>query len=152
MQAGLKPGDIVTRINGVAVNSESAFEEELSYRYPGDKITITYLRNNKPSTVSVTLVNTDGTTEIIRRNILEAQMLGAHLESTRYGVKVFRIKENSIFKQMGVPENFTIVAINRVRIKEPQEVVDFFKTFKGRGAIYGVNTSRQQIEIPFTIR
>lgn len=152
MQAGLKPGDVITRINGVAVNSQSGFEEELSYRYPGDKITITYLRNSKPSTVSVTLVNTDGTTEIIRRNILEAEILGAHLESTRYGVKVFRIKENSIFKQMGVPENFTIVAINRIRIKEPQEVVDFFKNYKGRGAIYGVNTSRQQIEIPFTIR
>ena len=152
MQAGLKPGDVITRINGIAVNSQSSFEEELSYHYPGDKITITYLRNNKPSTVSVTLVNTDGTTEIIRRNILEAKMLGAHLESTRYGVKVFRITDNSVFRQMGVPENFTIVAINRIRVKDPQEVVDFFKNYKGRGAIYGVNTSRQQIEIPFTIR
>jgi serine protease Do len=79
-------------------------------------------------------------------------MLGAHLESTQYGVKVFRIADNSIFRQMGVPENFTIVAINRVRVKQPEEVVEFFKKFKGRGAIYGVNTSRQQIEIPFTIR
>lgn len=152
MEAGLKPGDIITRINGVDVNSQSAFEEELSYHYPGDKITVTYLRDKKQSSVTVTLVNTDGTSEIVRRNILEAEMLGAHLESTRYGVKVFRMTENSALRKMGVPENFTIVAINRIRVKEPQEVVDFFKTFKGRGAIFGINTSRQQIEIPFTIK
>lgn len=152
MLAGLKPGDIITRVNGAEVNSQSAFEEELSYRYPGDKINLTYLRDNKQSTATVTLLNTDGTTEIIRRNIVEASMLGAHLESTQYGVKVFRIQDNSVFRQMGVPENFTIVAINRIRVKQPEEVVEFFKKFKGRGAIYGVNTSRQQIEIPFTLR
>ncbi|MEX2233268.1 MAG: trypsin-like peptidase domain-containing protein [Cyclobacteriaceae bacterium] len=152
IQAGLKPGDIITRVNGIEVNSQSAFEEEISYRYPGDKVTIAYLRGNKPATTSVTLVNTEGTSEIIRRNILDAKVLGAHLESTQYGVKVFRIQDNSVFKQMGIPENFTIVAINRVRVKKPEEVVDFFQKFKGRGAIYGVNTSRQQIEIPFSIR
>lgn len=152
MQAGLKPGDIIMRIDGEEVNSQSAFEEEVSYHYPGDKVTVNYLRNNKQMTTNVTLMNTDGTTEIIRRDILEASILGASLESTQYGVKVFRIQENSIFKQMGVPENFTIVAINRVRVKKPEEVVDFFQKFKGRGAIYGVNTSRQQIEIPFSIR
>jgi serine protease Do len=152
IQAGLKPGDIITRINGLTVNSQSRFEEEVSYRYPGDKISVTYLRDNKQLTTTVTLVNTEGTTEIIRRDILEAKILGAHLESTQYGVKVFRIQDKSIFKQMGVPENFTIVAINRVRVKKPEEVVEFFQKFKGRGAIYGVNTSRQQIEIPFSIR
>ena len=152
MQAGLKPGDIITRINGEEVNSQSAFEEEVSYHYPGDKVTVNYLRNNKQMTATVTLVNTEGTTEIMRRDILEATILGANLESTQYGVKVFRIQDNSIFKQMGVPENFTIVAINRVRVKKPEEVVEFFQKFKGRGAIYGVNTSRQQIEIPFSIR
>jgi Do/DeqQ family serine protease len=152
MQSGLKPGDVITHVNGVEVNSQSAFEEELSYRYPGDKITITYLRDGKRSTTSVTLVNTDGTTDIIRRNIVDAKFLGANLESTQYGVKVFRIQDNSVFKQMGVPENFTIVAINRVRVKKPEEVVEFFQKFKGRGSIYGVNTSRQQIEIPFSIR
>jgi S1-C subfamily serine protease len=152
IQAGLKPGDVITRINSVDINSQSAFEEELSYRYPGDKINITYLRDNKALTTSLTLVNREGTKEIIKRNIIEAPALGANLESTQYGVKVFRIRDNSVFRQMGIPENFTIIAINRVRVKDPQDVVDFFQKFKGRGAIYGVNSSRQQIEIPFSIR
>lgn len=152
MQAGLKPGDVITSVNNVAVNSQSAFEEELSYRYPGDKVNITYLRDNKQQTVAVTLVNRDGTTEVIRRDIVEAKMLGAYLESTQYGVKVFRMQDNSILKQMGIPENFTIVAINRARVKEPSEVIEFFQKYRGTGRIYGVNASRQQIEIPFSIR
>jgi len=136
----------------VPVNSQSAFEEEVSYRYPGDKISISYLRDNKSTTATVTLVNTDGSTEIIRRNIVESKLLGAHLESTQYGVKVFRIQDNSVLEKIGVPENFTIIAINRVRVKKPEEVVEFFEKFKGSGRIFGVNTSRQQIELPFYLR
>ena len=44
MKAGLKPGDIIIKLNSTEINSQSAFEEELSYHYPGDKITLSYLR------------------------------------------------------------------------------------------------------------
>ncbi|HEY9006640.1 trypsin-like peptidase domain-containing protein [Ohtaekwangia sp.] len=152
MQAGLKLGDVITKINNVDVNSQSEFEEELSYHNPGDKITFTYYRDGKPNTVTLTLVNQNGTTEIIKRKILTDASLGAQLEGTRYGVKVFKIKDNSIFRQIGLPENFTIVAINRQRVKEPEEISEFFTKFKGRGYIYGVNSSKQQVEIPFVIR
>lgn len=150
--AGLRPGDIIVKINNVDINSQSAFEEELSYHYPGDKISLSYVRDSKLNTTSLTLVNLNGTTEIIKRKIYDNAELGAQLEATQYGVKVFRIRENSILKQIGVPENFTIIAINRVRVKDPEEVVEFFAKFKGRGALYGVNSSRQQVEIPFLIR
>jgi len=152
VQAGLKLGDIITKINNIDVNSQSAFEEELSYRYPGDKVTITYQRDNKISTVTISLVNENGTTELIKRNIVTDAKLGAQLEATRYGVKVFRIKENSVLKQIGISENFTIIALNRQRVTEPQEVTEFFEKYKGRGYIYGVNSSKQQLEIPFIIR
>jgi S1-C subfamily serine protease len=152
MKAGLKPGDVITHLNGVTVNSQSEFEEELSYRYPGDKVEVTYLREGKRSVSSVTLVNRDGTTELVRRDIVNAEFLGASLEATQYGVKVFRIQDKSVLKQIGIPENFTIIAINRVRVKEPQEVIDFFQKYRGTGRIYGVNAARQQIEIPFALR
>lgn len=152
VKAGLKPGDVVVRINNTDINTQSTFEEELSYRYPGDKITVTYLREGSPSTATITLVNKNGTTEIIKRRIYSASTLGAQLEATDYGVKVFNLKSNSALKQIGVPENFTIVAINRVRVKEPEEVIEFFDKYKGRGYIYGINSSRQQVEIPFVIR
>jgi S1-C subfamily serine protease len=149
--AGMKPGDIIIRLNNVETNSQSAFEEEMSYHYPGDKLAITYIRDGKSNNTSITLVNLNGTTELIKRNIYTNEALGAQLEATQYGVKVFRIKDSSPLKGIGVPENFTIIAINRVRVKEPEEVVEFFSKFKGHGALYGFNSSRQQVEIPFRI-
>jgi serine protease Do len=152
MEAGLGLGDIITQINDAPVNSISAFEEELSYRYPGDQITVGYLRDNKQRTCTIKLVNRNGDTEIIKRKILPSATLGADLEGTQYGVKVFNIKEKSVLKQIGVPENFTIIGVNRTRVKEPEDVIEFFEKFKGRGSLIGVNTSRQQVEIPFIIR
>jgi serine protease Do len=152
IQAGLELGDVITKVNDTNINSQSAFEEELSYRYPGDKVTFTYLRDNKLKNATLTLVNQNGTTDILKRKIFTAASLGANLESTQYGVKVFGIKDKSVMKQIGVPENFTIIAINRVRVKEPEEVIEFFEKFHGRGYLYGVNSSRQQLELPFAIR
>ena len=151
-EAGMKPGDIITQINGVMVNSQSEFEEELSYLNPGNKVTLSYLRDRKTFTAPLTLVNRNGTTDIIKRVVITNASLGAQMEATQYGVKIFNIKDSSPLKQIGIPENFTIIAINRVRVKDPDEIVDFFQKFKGRGNLYGVNSSRQQVEIPFVIR
>src|SRR5690606_20364658 len=100
----------------------------------------------------VHLVNTEGTSEIVRRDIVVADELGAHLEATQYGVRVFRMSESSALKKIGIPENFTIIALNRVRVKKPEEVIEFFRKHRGRGWIYGMNTSRQQVEIPVYLR
>jgi len=152
IQAGLKLGDVITAVNNVPVNSQSAFEEELVYRYPGDKITVSYVRDDKPSTATITLVNRDGTGEVIKRKILSSSTLGAQLEATQYGVKVFKLDSNSKLKQIGVPENFTIIAINRQRVKDPEEIIEFFEKYRGQGRLYGINSSRQQVELAFTIR
>ncbi len=150
-EAGLKPGDIITKINSIDINSTSAFEEELSYRYPGDKITITYLRDNKPSSATITLVNRSGTTEKVKRKIFSSEIMGAQLEATDYGVKVFKISDGYM-KKLGVPENYTIISINRVRVNDPQEVIDFFEKFKGRVNLYGMNGGREAIPYNFILR
>jgi S1-C subfamily serine protease len=151
-QAGMKLGDIIIKVNNIEVNSQSAFEEELSFHNPGEKLTFTYLRNGKQNTANITLVNFNGTTELIKRKIYDDATIGAQLEANQYGVKVFKIRENSILKGIGVPENFTVIAINRQRVSKPEEIIEFFQKFKGRGYLYGVNSSKQQVEIPFVIR
>ena len=150
-EADLKPGDIITKINSIEINSTSAFEEELSYRYPGDKINITYLRENKSSTASITLLNRAGTTEKVKRKILISEILGAQLEATDYGVKVFKLSEGYM-KKLGVPENYTIISINRVRVNDPQEVIEFFEKYKGRVNLYGMNSAREAVPYNFILK
>jgi serine protease Do len=145
--AGLQEGDIITKINTVEVNSESAFEEELAYRYPGDKISVTYLRNNKANTISLTLLNKTGDTKIIKRVIYSDATLGASLEAVDYGVKVFNIKEGGVLKRVQFPENFTIIQINRRKVKNPSDVIEFFNSYRGQVYIYGISGSKQELQL-----
>src|SRR5262249_2870660 len=79
-EAGLRPGDIITSVNDVEVNSESEFEEELSYRSPGDKVTLSYLRDGQVHTLPVTLLNKYGDTNLIKRKFFSDTTLGATME------------------------------------------------------------------------
>ncbi len=149
--SGLKPGDIIVKIDNDDINSKSEYEEELSYHYPGDKINVTYLRDGKPSTVSVALVNKNGTTALIKRKIFSDPLLGANLEEVEYGVKVYSIKDG-LFRRLGIPENYTIISINRERIKDPQDVIDFFTKYRGRVLLYGINSSKQELQMQFVLQ
>jgi len=150
-KAGMEDGDIITKLNNNEINSESAFEEELGYRYPGDKITVTYLRQGQQKTAEVTLLNKSGGITTVKRNIISDGTTGANLEGVDYGVKIFKLKDG-LFKQAGLPENYTITHINRQRVKDPQDVIDFFKGYKGRVILYGFTSGRQELPLSFFIR
>jgi len=150
-EAGLRPGDIITKVNDVETNSESEFEEELSYRSPGDKVTVTYTRNNETKSVTVVLVNKYGDTNLIKRKFYSDATVGATMEEVDYGVKVFRIKEG-LFKKLGIPENYTIVSINRQRVKDPQDVIDFFGKYKGRVLLYGITSTKVEMPLQFILQ
>ncbi len=54
-KAGLKSGDIITKINNETVGTQGSLSSILGEYRPGDKLTITYLRNGKEQSASVTL-------------------------------------------------------------------------------------------------
>lgn len=150
--AGLKAGDIITKIGNMEINSESAFEEELSFRFPGDKMNITYLRNGKATTAELTLLNKYGDTNLVKRKIYNDAAIGANLEAVDYGVKVFKIKNGGLFKKIGLPENYTIIQINRKQVKDPQDVIEFFNGYKGRVLLYGITGSKQEMPLQFYLQ
>ena len=55
-KAGLKEGDIITKIDDVAIKNTSYFKYELYKHNVGDTVTLTYLRNNKEHKVTIKLV------------------------------------------------------------------------------------------------
>jgi serine protease Do len=150
--AGLKAGDIITKIGAMDINSESAFEEELSFHFPGDKITLTYNRNGKTSTAELTLLNKYGDTNLVKRKIYSDAAVGANLEAVDYGVKVFKIKNGGLFKKIGLPENYTIIQINRKQVRDPQDVIEFFNGYKGRVLLYGITGSKQELPLQFYLQ
>ncbi|MFB8771972.1 S1C family serine protease [Streptomyces broussonetiae] len=54
-RAGLKPGDVITKLDDRVIDSGPTLIGEIWTHKPGDKVTLTYERNGKTNTVEVTL-------------------------------------------------------------------------------------------------
>jgi serine protease Do len=55
-KAGIRAGDVLTKINGQEIKSSLSLTHELFKYQPGDKVTVTIFRENKTVDVSITLV------------------------------------------------------------------------------------------------
>ncbi|MDH5604961.1 MAG: PDZ domain-containing protein, partial [Cyclobacteriaceae bacterium] len=145
-QAGLKEGDIITAIDQQPVETRSIFEEEISYRTPGDKITVTYKRDNQKYNTTLVLTNREGTTDILKRKTYKSTRLGAEFEELSKvekdllgidaGVRVFNVGRG---KLQGMEEDFIITHINRTPIKSAEKLIDVLENIQGVIWIEGVD-------------
>lgn len=65
-RGGLHQGDLLLSVAGVEVNSFAEMMEELGRFSPGDLVDVTYYRNGTTHSATVTLQNSQGTTDVIR--------------------------------------------------------------------------------------
>lgn len=121
--AGLRKGDIITAIDGVKTDDASTLVEKIAQRRPGDKVTISYKRNDADKKAEVTLKNRVGKSEPITRDITDvAEVLGGKFANVskqmcqkleiRGGVQVVSIKRDGLLGRSGVKEGFVITFIN----------------------------------------
>lgn len=138
--AGLQKGDVITKVDDKKVTKMAELQEYLTSKRPGEKITISYKRNKKNITKTVTLKNAQGTTSVVKpadldvlggnfREITEAQkrQLGIN-----YGVEVIKVN-NGVLKDAGISRGFIIQKINDQTInnlEELQKVVKAASTSK----------------------
>lgn len=138
--AGIKKGDVVTKINGKEVTTGPELQEQVTRYKPGDKISLTYLRGGKENTVSLTLKNKAGTTDIVKTTgILEK--LGAELvaidsktaaaNQINGGVLVKKIGDG-LLKKTRMQEGFIITSVNDQEIKNVNELDKILSINKGR--------------------
>ena len=138
--AGVKKGDIVTKINGVTVTSGPELQEQVTRFKPGDKISLTYVRNGKETTVPLTLKNKAGNTDIVKTTgILEK--LGAELAAVDSktasanqiagGVVVKKINDG-LLKKTRMQEGFIITSVNDQEIKSIADLDKILSLNKGR--------------------
>jgi len=81
-EAGIKGGDIITKIDGDQVNSTTELIKAIQAHKPGDKIKVNILRDNKEMQISATLKSkTNRFSSIIQNNAwsqLDSDMLNFH--------------------------------------------------------------------------
>lgn len=121
--AGLRKGDIITAIDGAKTNDASILTEKIAQKRPGDKVTISYKRNDSDKKVEVTLKNRVGKSEPITKDTTSlSESLGGKFQDAgrqmcekleiRGGVQVVSIKRDGLLARSGVKEGFVITYIN----------------------------------------
>ncbi len=157
-KAGIKPGDILLKIANYPVNSKAEYLERLSYYRPGERISIIFKRDGKTKTANVTLMNEEGTTELLKKNSVFSEALGAEfqpvskLEKNRLGIEQgFRVQniQGGIMYRMGIPEGFIITAINRYKPKDVKELVKILENAQGQIIIEGVHPNGARLYYSF---
>jgi len=135
-QAGLKTGDIITQINGVAVNTSSQLQEQVARFRPGDKIKLSYLRGGSLNTAEATLRNATGTTGVVRELPASASIKyeGATIAAVAArdqaklglegGAQITGIK-GSNFRETGMADGFIITRIDKNPVTKPADVKAF---------------------------
>ncbi len=132
--AGLKKNDVITAINDKAVNSMAELQEAIAKLTPGEKAKVTYYREKKEKTVTLTLKNQQGTTKVVKSKDME--ILGAAFRelpedskqqlSLSYGVEVTGLQDGKM-KEAGIKKGFIIQKVNGQSIKSVEDLESAFK-------------------------
>lgn len=132
--AGLKEGDVITAIDGKTIEKFGQLQELLVNHRPGDKVSVTYLRDKKKHTVQITLRNIQGTTTAVKT--LDTESMGAALRPLNdqekqqlnlpYGLMISAIRDGK-FKEAGLTKGLIIMKVNE---KEMRTTADFEEAVK----------------------
>jgi serine protease Do len=136
LAAGIKKGDVITKINNIPVVSGADLIGQIATYRPGDKITITYQRNGKESTTSIVLKNKTGNTDVVKNSVLDK--LGADLDNlskddakelgVKGGVIVKSIGNRGLLSKVRIQEGYVIIKANN---KDVATVEDLRKVLEG---------------------
>ncbi len=149
--SGIKKGDIIRKINDVSIESGSDMQEQLSRFKPGDKVNVSFERDGKPNTVSVTLKNSAGNFEIVKSDEM-IDKLGADLVTLdpkkakdfgiAGGVIVKKIGKGVIDDQTRMRDGFIITKANGkpvTSVAELKSAIGNLKDVKVEGIYPGSN-------------
>ena len=139
-EAGLEKGDVITHIDGQKVAKFGELTNIIAQKRPGDKITISYLRDKKKKEATLTLKNEQGNTKVVKN--ADIDVLGGQFRAITdqqkeqlnigYGLEVLKVNGGKL-KDAGVPKGFIIQRINDESIKsidDLQKVVKDASTSK----------------------
>lgn len=129
MEAGIKKGDVITKLNDTHIKGSANLQEQMNRLNPGDRVKITYIRDNKSYTTTATLKNSMGNTSITKssdmislgcafKELSETQLKQLQISQ---GLEVVGIKDGK-FKRAGIRDGFVITDINNAPVSTRDDV------------------------------
>ncbi|MCR9062505.1 MAG: trypsin-like peptidase domain-containing protein [Cytophagales bacterium] len=132
--AGIKPGDVIVKIDGIETKSEPKFREMIGRKRPGEKIEVTVNRDGKLKDYSVTLRNREGGSSILKKTEEKSVVsnLGVKISDIdkkdkeqlgiRNGVRVEKIFSSGSFaRDTDIKEGFIITRVGNTRVDSKED-------------------------------
>lgn len=121
--AGIRPGDVITEIDGVRIDNASKLLEAVARRRPNDRIPVTVKREGQLKQFAVTLRNRSGNTGIVEKEVnvlaevLKGQFRDVPAQAKRElriegGVQVTAVEQGGLLAQARIRPGYVITRIN----------------------------------------
>jgi len=140
--AGLKSGDVITKVDNMPVTDFADLSISIGSRRPGDKVQVTYLRNGKENTTTVTLKDQKGgTTARSKADLSVTEKIGADFSplndrfKTEYGLNSGVVTKNVVeggeMAKIGIVDDYIIIEINGKPVNSDKDVEKILDKYKG---------------------
>jgi Do/DeqQ family serine protease len=156
--AGLRTGDIITKVDNVVVSSYYDLSFAVGSKRPGDKVAVTYTRNGKENTVDVTLKDQkNGTSTRSKADLSVTEKIGSEFEplsdkfKTDYGLTSGVIAKNVVegleMAKIGIVDNYIVIEVNGKPVNSQKDVEKILQGYNGNVQVkyvdeYGRITTR----------
>lgn len=145
-KAGLKAGDVVTKIGDQEVRSPHDLLFEVLRYNPGDKVKIVVNRDGKEKTFHIVARQRGDKKDIAhnnsnketpdRDNLLDE--LGLELEATDKGLFILSLDPNGVAASAQLMKGDRIIEVNRIEVKSKSDVQEALKKSKNNVAVFYV--------------
>jgi serine protease Do len=146
--AGIKKGDIITKIAERSVKNVTEMQEQLSKFRPGDEILVTVDRDGQTMNIPLTLRNQFGEEELTPKKELELhEKLNALMEDIddetkallkiNSGVRIAEIGTGKL-RSAGISKDFIITKVDQITIKDKKHLMEVLESKSGGVLIEGV--------------
>lgn len=161
--AGISDGDVITSIQEIPVASVSELQEQISRYRPGDKITVSVIRNNKELNLPVVLKTLDNTTRLVKKSELiktSSSALGADFTDltseqlselrSENGVKIQKLSPGKL-SQVGIQAGFIITSIDKRKVSSSMNVKSLLENKSGPVVIEGFYPNGMRASYSFSL-
>jgi serine protease Do len=146
-KAGLRPGDVITKIDTRAIEGPSDVVEYVSSKPVGSKVTVAYVREGRAQTMQVTLGEYPSKAEQIAQSQedVKQDIVGVHLQDlspdiSRYfglpenskGALITEVAPGSRAARAGLNAEDVILEVNRKAVGSAQEAAAAFQANAGQ--------------------
>jgi serine protease Do len=143
-QAGLKSGDVITKLNGETVENAADLTERIGSFKPGAKVDLTYLRNGAEKTAQITLAD-QKTEKVAEAGAAQAAKepratLGIQIAPAKdvagagdKGVAIVGVDPNGAGAAQGLTTGNIILDVSGKPVSTPQDVKSGIESAKSQG-------------------